>query len=86
MTELRRVDPAVVEALKAKLADPVTSLSAKYRILFSLRNIEGENAHDAMLIGALDGGADDLLDSACLACIHSPSRSAVILQQRARLL
>jgi hypothetical protein len=51
MTELRIVDPRVVESLGDKFVEPTTSLPEKYRILFSLRNIAGEKAHDAMLLG-----------------------------------
>jgi hypothetical protein len=51
MTELRIVDPRVVESLRDKFLAPTTSLPEKYRILFSLRNIAGEKAHDAMLLG-----------------------------------
>lgn len=53
MTELRIVDPHVVESLQNKFVAPTTSLPEKYRILFSLRNIAGKEAHDAMLMGRL---------------------------------
>jgi hypothetical protein len=46
-------DPAVVAALRRKLADESASLASKYRVLFSLRNIEGSDAHAAMLDGAI---------------------------------
>ncbi len=48
----KQVDPQVVEALKRKLVDPSTSLPQRYRVLFSLRNIQGPEAHAAMLEGA----------------------------------
>jgi deoxyhypusine monooxygenase len=51
MTTLREVDAATTATLQAKLADPTTSLPMKYRILFSLRNIAGKSAHEAMLLG-----------------------------------
>lgn len=47
----REVDPAVVRSLRQKLADPAVSLQQKYRVLFSLRNIAGSEAHEAMLLG-----------------------------------
>jgi len=53
MVELKRVDPVVLAGLRAKLGDPNTALSAKYRILFSLRNIEGSEAHESILLGTL---------------------------------
>ena len=42
----------MVQALLDKLTAPTTSLAQKYRILFSLRGIAGEDAHAAMLEGA----------------------------------
>jgi deoxyhypusine monooxygenase len=51
MAELREVDPSVVAVLREKLAHQSTTLPEKYRILFSLRNIAGKDAHDAMLLG-----------------------------------
>eukprot|EP00887_Chlorella_sp_A99_P006698 scaffold3.g6698.t1 len=47
----------VVEALRRKLADPSTRLEQKYRVLFSLRNIAGPEAHAAMLEGLNDPSA-----------------------------
>lgn len=47
----REVEPHVVEALQRKLKDPKTSLAQRYRVLFSLRNIQGSKAHAAMLEG-----------------------------------
>jgi hypothetical protein len=41
----------VVENLEKTLVKDDTPLSSKYRILFSLRNIEGSKAHAAMLQG-----------------------------------
>lgn len=41
----------VVRALERKLTDPSSTLAAKYRVLFSLRNIRGEAAHRALMIG-----------------------------------
>ena len=48
---MRAADPAVVAKLRAKLTDPSTTLAQKYRILFSLRNLAGPEAHEAMLLG-----------------------------------
>lgn len=52
MASLVEREPAVVQALLDKLTAPSTSLAQKYRILFSLRGIAGEEAHAAMLEGA----------------------------------
>ena len=51
MGRMREADPEVVAKLRTKLADSSTTLSQKYRILFSLRNLAGSDAHDAMLLG-----------------------------------
>jgi hypothetical protein len=48
----READPLVVEGLRRKLIDSSTSLSQKYRVLFSLRNISGANSHLAIMEGA----------------------------------
>ena len=48
-------DAAVVEALRRKLGDPSTTLPQKYRVLFSLRNLQGQEAHAAMLQGRWRG-------------------------------
>lgn len=47
----REVDTEVTLNLHRKLTDPTTSLPHKYRVLFSLRNISGSDAHKAMLEG-----------------------------------
>ena len=52
MAALVEKDAAVVETLRQKLVAPTTTLSQKYRILFSLRGIAGQEAHAAMLEGA----------------------------------
>jgi len=51
MTAGRHVDDTVVEALRLKLLSPKTSLPQKYRVLFSLRNIAGEAARQALAEG-----------------------------------
>ena len=51
MVSLVTVDQSVVENLEKALVRDDTPLSSKYRILFSLRNIEGSKAHAAMLQG-----------------------------------
>ncbi len=51
MGGMREADPEVVAKLRTKLADSSTTLSQKYRILFSLRNLAGSDAHEAMLLG-----------------------------------
>lgn len=61
MAELREVDPGVVKLLREKLADPSTTLPEKYRILFSLRNIAGKHAQEAMLLGKYARGRGEYL-------------------------
>ena len=51
MGGMREADPAVVAKLREKIVNPETTLSQKYRILFSLRNLAGAEAHEAMLLG-----------------------------------
>lgn len=46
------VSPETIARLRAKLNDPSTTLCQKYRVLFSLRNVPGENAHEALIDGA----------------------------------
>lgn len=48
----RVASEAVVVELKGKLTDAGTSLPHKYRVLFSLRNIKGEAAREALAAGA----------------------------------
>lgn len=43
--------PDLVSRLHKKLVDPSTSLPEKYRVMFSLRNVEGELANEALLQG-----------------------------------
>lgn len=50
---LQTVDPSVVAKLEQALVQQSTPLSDKYRILFSLRNISGHEAHRAMLKGVV---------------------------------
>lgn len=54
MVSLHTVDPSVVEKLEQALVQQSTPLSDKYRILFSLRNISGDEAHRAMLKGMVE--------------------------------
>ncbi len=49
---LVEVADEVVADLKKKLVDPNSSLPEKYRVLFSLRNVKGAAAHDALELGA----------------------------------
>lgn len=48
---LHEVEPEVVAALRRKLVGDSTTLEQKYRVLFSLRNIQGPEAQAAMLEG-----------------------------------
>ena len=43
----------VVARLRQKLVHPATTLSQKYRVLFSLRNIAGPAAENAIIQGDL---------------------------------
>ena len=47
---LRSAQPAAYSLLN-QLKDPATSLSEKYQILFSLRNIQGPEAQAALYAG-----------------------------------
>ena len=51
MVAAKAVDANVVAALRHKLVQPDTSLSQKYRILFSLRSIPGPAAEEAIVEG-----------------------------------
>ncbi len=50
---LMEVDDSVVLDLKQKLTSSDTSLPEKYRVLFSLRNVQGALAHEALELGAV---------------------------------
>ena len=45
----------VVEELRLKLTQPGISLPEKYRVLFSLRNLKGSSAHQALVQGKQRG-------------------------------
>lgn len=51
MVAAKAVDAAIVAALQSKLVQPDTTLSQKYRVLFSLRNIPGPAAGQAIVEG-----------------------------------
>lgn len=53
MVAERIVSDKVIEELRGKLTDASTSLPHKYRVLFSLRNIKGEAAREALAAGVL---------------------------------
>lgn len=57
MPELELIEsaPEVIEDLRQKLTDPTSSLPEKYRVLFSLRNVKGPLAHQALLQGNAAG-------------------------------
>ena len=45
----------MIGKLRAKLEDPNTPLSRKYRVLFALKNLkDSAEAHDVLLIGLKD--------------------------------
>ncbi|KAG2432974.1 hypothetical protein HXX76_008702 [Chlamydomonas incerta] len=54
---LVEVADEVVADLKKKLVDPNSSLPEKYRVLFSLRNVKGAAAHDALELALKDDSA-----------------------------
>lgn len=56
-TQLVSASADTVARFERKLADQGTSLAEKYRILFSLRNISGDQAHAAMLTRLKDRSA-----------------------------
>jgi deoxyhypusine monooxygenase len=53
LASLVKVAPEAVASLRAKLESGDTPLPEKYRVLFSLRNIEGQEAHEALALGGL---------------------------------
>ncbi len=55
MAELKEVDAEVVQGLRDKLLGAETPLPEKYRCLFSLRNVAGQAAHEALLEGGWGG-------------------------------
>eukprot|EP00877_Chromochloris_zofingiensis_P002752 jgi/Chrzof1/12478/Cz06g35230.t1 len=57
MATLFESSPEVINGLQAKLKDPCISLPQKYRVLFSLRNIKGHQAHAALATALQDSSA-----------------------------
>lgn len=53
MAQLMEIEPSKVEELHRRLVTPGIDLPEKYRVLFSLRNIKGTAAYEALL----DGGS-----------------------------
>ena len=51
MVAAKAVDADIVATLRHKLVQPGTTLSQKYRVLFSLRNIPGPAAGEAIVEG-----------------------------------
>ena len=51
MVAAKAVDAEVVAALRRKLVQPGSTLSQKYRVLFSLRNLPGPAAGEAIVEG-----------------------------------
>jgi len=48
-TTLRTADDATISSLRASLVDDDAPLAARYRALFSLRNLAGEKAEQALI-------------------------------------
>lgn len=57
MASLVEVSDQVVHELESKLKDPSTGLPEKYRVLFSLRNVQGTAAHQALVTALSDASA-----------------------------
>lgn len=57
MSKLHEVDAAKIEELRVKLTAKDLSLPEKYRVLFSLRNVKGAEAHEALLTALKDESA-----------------------------
>lgn len=51
MATLVEAEPETVQKLHQKLVHEETGLPEKYRVLFSLRNVKGNLAHEALLTG-----------------------------------
>lgn len=51
MSKLMEVEPAKVAELRARLSKTDLQLPEKYQVLFSLRNVKGQDAHDALVEG-----------------------------------
>ncbi|KDD73717.1 hypothetical protein H632_c1897p0 [Helicosporidium sp. ATCC 50920] len=49
-----KVETSTIEGLHRKLVNEATTLPEKYRVLFSLRHVPGELAHNALLDGLKD--------------------------------
>ena len=49
---LRTADDATISSLRLSLVDDEAPLAARYRALFSLRNLAGEKAEQALIEGA----------------------------------
>lgn len=82
LAKLVEVAPEAVEALEAKLRSPETSLPEKYRVLFSLRNIQGREAHEALSLGESRGLAPPPAAAARGAAAHRPLQHAVRATRR----
>lgn len=57
MATLVEASKETVAELRQKLTSPTTSLTEKYRVLFSLRNVKGREAHEALLAALKDQSA-----------------------------
>lgn len=57
MAELVEVASAKIEELRKELVRPGANLPEKYRVLFSLRNVKGPEAHEALLQALKDESA-----------------------------
>jgi hypothetical protein len=51
MAQLVQAEPEVVQGLRQKLLSEDIDLPSKYRVMYSLRNVAGEDANTALLEG-----------------------------------
>ncbi|KAI8464757.1 MAG: deoxyhypusine hydroxylase [Monoraphidium minutum] len=79
LAKLVTVSSEAVQSLEAKLVAPETSLPEKYRVLFSLRNVEGAEAHEALAKALRDPSALFRHDVAfCMGQRQDPAAVAVL--------
>lgn len=57
LAKLVEVSPEAVASLRERLTGDRTSLPEKYRVLFSLRNVHGKEAHEALTLALSDPSA-----------------------------
>lgn len=63
---------SVLATLSARLLDPASSLPLKYRVLYSLRNLQGEEARHILAAGAEQAQAIPALRGYGCVAMHQP--------------